>query len=59
MAYVVQERPRGQQTWQTMSLADRQCEMPRQNAECAAYKLRKHFSEEFEYRVIEKLKVER
>ena len=58
MAYVVQERQRGNGTWQTMELGGQECEMALPNAECAACKLRRHFGDEFEYRVVKGQKEE-
>ena len=54
MWYVVQERLRSQQTWQTMQLNGEDCEMSLASAEDAASKLRGYFGVEFEYRVVEK-----
>ena len=36
MGYVIQERLRTEQTWHTMQLADKDCEMLEVNAENAA-----------------------
>ena len=55
MGYVVQERQRTQQTWQTMQLNGEDCEMSLASAEKAASELRGYFGVEFEYRVVEKV----
>ena len=55
MGYVVQERLRTQQAWETMQLNGEDCEMLSASAEEAASKLRGYFGAEFEYRVVEKV----
>ena len=52
--WVIQERQKGDERWQTMQLSRSDCTMSRQGAERAAERLRGHFSGEFEYRVVEK-----
>ena len=55
MGYVIQERPRTEQAWNTMQLNGEDGEMSEASAEQAASKLRGCFGVEFEYRVVEKV----
>ena len=53
MDYVIQERPRQGGEWITLELAGQACELSQEAAEEAARRLRGHFGNEFEYRVVE------
>ena len=53
MGCVIQERPRQGGEWITLELVGQACEMSQEAAEEAVRRLRRHFGDEFEYRVVD------